>query len=199
MKIFTAPLANLIDALKRLPGIGPKSAQRIAFFLLRADETYVRTLLHSVREARESVRLCEACNNYTDREICEICADRRRDSTTICVVEKPFDIAPIEKTGQYRGLYHVLHGVLSPIDGIGPEELRIQNLLPRLEENRVLEVIVATNPDVEGEATAIYLARLLKPLEIKVSRIALGLPVGSDLEFIDEVTIIRALQGRTPL
>ncbi|MBN2430084.1 MAG: recombination protein RecR [Acidobacteria bacterium] len=199
MKIFTAPLAHLIDALKRLPGIGPKSAQRIAFFLLRADGEYVQTLLHAIREARDSVRLCERCNNYTDREICEICADKRRDSTTICVVEKPFDIAPIEKTGQYRGLYHVLHGVLSPIDGVGPEDLRIKNLLPRLGENQVIEVIVATNPDVEGEATAIYLAKLLKPLEIKVSRIALGLPVGSDLEFIDEVTIIRALQGRTPL
>jgi recombination protein RecR len=199
MKIFTAPLSNLIDALKRLPGIGPKSAQRLAFFMLRADDAYIQTLLHSVREARESIRLCDKCNNYTDRPTCDICADPRRDATTICVVEKPFDIAPIEKTGQYRGVYHVLHGVLSPIDGIGPEDLRIKNLLPRLGENQVAEVIVATNPDVEGEATAIYLAKLLKPLEIKVSRIALGLPVGSDLEFIDEVTIIRALQGRTPL
>jgi len=199
MNIFTAPLANLIDVLKRLPGIGPKSAQRIAFFLLRADEEYARILLRTIQEARLLIRLCNQCNNYTEREKCEICSDPRRDQSTICIVEKPFDIAPIEKTGHYHGTYHVLHGVLSPIDGMGPEDLKLQNIFPRLQDHQIQEVIIATNPDVEGEATAIYVANLLKPLEIKVSRIALGLPVGSDLEFIDEVTIIRALEGRTLL
>lgn len=199
MQVFTAPLNDLIDVLKRLPGIGSKSAQRIAFYLLHADATYVRTLLETIKDARESIRMCRECNNYTNQERCEFCSDTRRDHTTVCVVEKPFDVAPIERTGQYKGTYHILHGVLSPIDGIGPDELRLTNLLERIKVHGVREVIVATNPDVEGEATAIYIAKLLKPLDIRVTRIALGLPVGSDIEYVDEVTITRALEGRTPL
>lgn len=199
MPLFTSPLEKLIDVLKRLPGIGPKSAQRIAFFILRADDAYIEAFLDAVRLTRQTVRLCVTCNNYTDRERCEICTDQRRDPTLVCVVEKPFDISAIEKTGQFRGRYHVLHGVLSPIDGIGPDDLKISNLFDRLRPDGIREIIVATDPDVEGEATAIYLSKLFKPLDIRVSRIALGLPVGSGLEYADEVTIIRALEGRTPL
>lgn len=199
MSLFAEPLTHLIDALRRLPGIGAKSAQRLAFFLLRAEPAYVDALVAALQAARGGLRLCPGCNNYTHLALCDLCDSPKRDRALVCVVERPFDIAPIEATGHYQGLYHVLHGALSPIDGIGPDDLRLDNLLVRLRTDPVQEVIVATNPTVEGEATAIYLARLLKPLDVKVSRIALGLPVGSDLEFADEVTITRAMEGRTPL
>lgn len=199
MGIFTAPLERLMDLLKRLPGIGPKSAQRIAFFLLRSDPLYIQQLLESVQDARRLIQLCQYCNNYTSREICEICSDARREQSIICIVEKPFDIAAVERSGQFHGTYHVLHGALSPIDGIGPDDLKLTGLFQRIKNHPVRELIVATDPDVEGEATAIYLAKLFKPLEIRVSRIALGLPVGTDLEYADEVTVGRALEGRTPL
>jgi len=199
MTPFTEPLGRLIEALKRLPGIGPKSAQRLAFFLLQADLDYVINLSQAISEARQKIRLCDACNNYTDGDICGICADPRRDQGVICVVEKPFDIAALEKSARFRGIYHGLHGSLSPINGIGPEELKLANLMARVRRIPPQEVILATNPDVEGEATAIYLARLLQPLGIATSRIALGLPMGSNLEYADEVTIQRALDGRTPL
>lgn len=199
MTQYTEPLADLIDVLKRLPGIGAKSAQRIAFYLLRAEPAYIDALVQAVQSTRQSVQLCPRCNNYTHRPLCQICTAARRDHSVICVVEKPFDIPPIERSGHFNGTYHVLHGALSPINGVGPDDLKIGNLLSRLKPEGVQEVIVATNPDVEGEATAIYLSRLLKPLEVRVSRIALGLPVGSSLEYADEVTISRALDGRTPL
>jgi recombination protein RecR len=199
MNAFTEPLEKMMEVLKRLPGIGPKSAQRIAFFLLQCEEEYIRTLLQSISDARFTIRLCRQCNNYTNADRCEICADPRRDHSTICVVERPFEIAAIEKSRHFRGTYHVLHGALSPINGIGPDELKLANLLSRLHPEHVTEVIIATNPDVEGEATALYLAQLIKPLQVKVSRIALGLPMGSNLEYADEITITRALEGRTIL
>jgi recombination protein RecR len=199
MNAFTEPLEKMMEVLKRLPGIGPKSAQRIAFFLLQCEEEYIRTLLQSISDARFTIRLCGQCNNYTNADRCEICADPRRDHSTICVVERPFEIAAIEKSRHFRGAYHVLHGALSPINGIGPDELKLANLLSRLQPQHVTEVIIATNPDVEGEATALYLAQLIKPLQVKVSRIALGLPMGSNLEYADEITITRALEGRTIL
>ncbi|MBP7868171.1 MAG: recombination protein RecR [Acidobacteria bacterium] len=199
MSRFTDPLEKLMEALRRLPGIGAKSAQRIAFHLLKADGAYIGALQESITDVREKVRLCAECHSYTDREVCEICADPARDHRLVCVVEKPFDIAAIEKSGRYTGTYHVLHGVLSPIDGIGPDQLRLGNLPDRIRRHEVTELIVATNPDVEGEATALYLARLVRPLGTLVSRIALGLPVGSELEFADDVTIARAMEGRTRL
>lgn len=199
MNLYTEPLGRLIEALKRLPGIGPKSAQRLAFFLLQADLDYVGALSQAIIEARQKIRLCDECNNYTDGERCDICTDPRRDQGLICVVEKPFDIAAIEKCARFRGTYHVLHGALSPISGIGPDELKLANLMARVRRAPPQEVILATNPDVEGEATALYLARLLHPLGVKTSRIALGLPMGSNLEYADEITIQRALDGRTLL
>ncbi|HOB51270.1 MAG TPA: recombination mediator RecR [Acidobacteriota bacterium] len=199
MNPYSEPLADLIDVLKRLPGIGAKSAQRIAFYMLRAEPAYIDALVQAIQSTRQSVQLCPRCNNYTNLPVCDICAAARRDHAVICVVEKPFDIPAIERSGHFHGTYHVLHGALSPINGIGPDDLKITNLLSRLKDEHVQEVIVATNPDVEGEATAIYLSRLLKPLDVRVSRIALGLPVGSSLEYADEVTISRALDGRTPL
>jgi recombination protein RecR len=199
MNAFTEPLEKLMEVLKRLPGIGPRSAQRIAFYLLQCEEDYIRTLLQTVSDARFTIRLCGQCNNYTNADLCEICSDPRRDRTTICVVERPFEIAAIEKSRHYRGLYHVLHGALSPINGIGPDELKLSNLLSRLSPGNIQEIIVATNPDVEGEATALYLAQLIKPLAVKVSRIALGLPMGANLEYADEITITRALEHRTAL
>lgn len=198
MTLFTPPIERLIDLLRRLPGIGPKSAQRMAFHLLRAGDEYAEALAAALTDVRQSVHLCQRCNAYTVDEICEICQDGERDAGLVCVVERPFDVAAFERTRQYRGLYHVLHGTLSPIDGIGPDDLKLRNLLDRVKNGEVREVIVATNPDVEGEATAIYLARTLKPLEVTVTRLALGLPVGSDLEYTDELTLARALDGRTP-
>jgi recombination protein RecR len=199
--LFAEPIQRLIDELSRLPGIGPKSAQRVAFFLLKSSESDARRLADVIEEVKAKVRLCALCFNVSDQEICEYCRDPRRDGSILCAVQDPPDIVAIERTREYRGLYHVLQGAISPIEGIGPEDLRVAELLDRIKsppEDRpqVEEVIVATNPNIEGEATAMYLGRLLGPLGIKVTRLASGLPVGGDLEYADEVTLGRALEGR---
>ena len=191
----------MIDELSRLPGIGPKSAQRVAFYLLKSTPQDARRLASAIVEAKDKVRLCQICFNLADEDLCVYCQDSRRDATVICVVQEPPDIIAIERTREFRGLYHVLQGAISPIEGIGPEDLRVSELLERLKEGAssgatVAEVIVATNPNIEGEATAMYLARLLQPLGIRITRLASGLPVGGDLEYADEVTLGRALEGR---
>jgi recombination protein RecR len=196
MSDYAEPIARLIEELCKLPGIGSKSAQRLAYSILRRPAADAERLSSAILEVKEKIRYCSRCNNFSDRDTCRYCANPGRSQETICVVEEPSDILAIEKTREYHGLYHVLHGVLSPINGIGPEDLRLKNLLERLREGTVREVIVATNPNVEGEATAIYIARLLKPIGVRVSRIALGVPVGSDLEFADEVTMSKALEHR---
>jgi recombination protein RecR len=196
MKDFAEPLARLIDELKRLPGIGLKSAQRIAFHLERAPRKDAERLAAAILDAKDKIRLCRLCNNLTEQDPCEYCTDPRRDPEVICVVETPYNVIAIEKTREYRGLYHVLHGALSPLQGIGPDQLKLKNLVERLKGGRVKELIVATNPNVEGEATAIYLSKLLKPLGLKVTRIGMGVPVGSELEFADEVTMLKAMEGR---
>lgn len=188
-----------MEELARLPGIGPKTAQRLAFHLLKIETTDARRLADSIIEMKATVRFCEKCFNFSIDELCEFCADSRRDASIICVVEEPPDIVSVERTGQFRGRYHVLGGAISPIDGIGPDNLHIKQLLSRIPEDSVEEVIVATNPNVEGEATAMYLGRLIVPLGVKVTRIASGLPVGGDLEYADEVTLGRALEGRHEL
>ncbi len=193
------PIQRLTDAFRKLPGIGPKSAQRMVFHLLRQTEGQVRELAEALIELKTAIRLCSICNHVTDRDPCRLCDDPNRDVRTLCVVEEPFNVLSIEKSGSYRGLYHVLHGAISPINGIGPEDLKIRNLLPRLADGRVQEVIIATNPTAEGEATALYLSRLLKPLGVRVTRIGLGIPMGSDLEYADGLTITRALAGRSNL
>ncbi|HSJ90585.1 MAG TPA: recombination mediator RecR [Ilumatobacter sp.] len=193
---YTPPVQALIDELGRLPGIGPKSAQRIAFHLLKVPVEDATRLATAIREAKEKVRFCERCFNVSEGALCGFCADDRRDSTIICVVEESRDIVAIEKTGEFRGRYHVLLGAMSPLEGIGPEQLKIRELLGRLGPEGVEEVIVCTNPNTEGEVTAMYLARMLKPLGLKVTRIASGLPVGGDLEYADELTLGRALEGR---
>lgn len=190
------PLANLYEQLRRLPGIGSKTAMRLAYHIIDMPTEDVRQLAAALHGAKESIHYCRCCYNLTDGELCEICSDNGRDRFTICVVEQPQDIAAMERSRGYRGLYHVLHGVLSPLDGIGPENLRIRELFQRLQRESISEIIIATNSDVEGEATAAYLAQLLKPVGIKVSRIAHGLPVGGDLEYADEVTLSRALENR---
>jgi recombination protein RecR len=187
---------SLVDELGRLPGIGPKSAQRIAFYLLKAAPEDAKRLAKAVVEAKERVSWCRRCFNFAEGELCVYCRDDRRDSSVLCVVEEPRDIVAVERTQEYRGRYHVLLGAISPIEGIGPEQLKIRELLARVGDEGVQEVILATNPNIEGEATAMYLARLLKPLGLRVTRIASGLPVGGDLEYADEVTLGRALEGR---
>ncbi len=193
---FAKPVAILIRELNKLPGIGPKSAQRLAFHLLNSKEADVQTLVNAIIEAKREIRLCSKCTNLTDQDPCVICADTKRDNNIICVVENPRDVAALERTREYRGLYHVLHGVLSPMDNVGPEKLKIKELLQRLNELEIKELVLATNLTVEGEATSMYLARLVQPLGIKVTRIAHGLPVGGDLEYADEITIAKALEGR---
>jgi recombination protein RecR len=193
---YTAPVQSLIDELGRLPGIGPKSAQRIAFHLLKLSSEDANRLAHAIREAKEKVRFCERCFNVADAPLCPICADDRRDATVVCVVEESRDIVAIERTGEFRGRYHVLLGAMSPLEGIGPEQLKIRELLNRIIPEGIEEVIVCTNPNTEGEVTAMYLARMLKPLGLTVTRIASGLPVGGDLEYADELTLGRALEGR---
>lgn len=194
---YTAePIARLIEELNKLPGIGPKSAQRLTFYLLRAPAEQVQALAEAIKAIKERLRLCSICLNITDSDPCTICSDPERDRTQICVVEEPIDILPLERTKKYRGLYHVLHGVIAPSEGIGPEELKIRELLVRLQNSQVNEVILATNPNLEGEATAMYLQRLIAPLGIKVTRLARGLPYGGDLEYADDVTLSRALEGR---
>ena len=192
-------LERLIANLAKLPGLGRKSASRIAYFLLRADSSFVQALSSDLRDLKERIKNCPICGNYTEETPCGICADAGRDRSLLCVVEEPKDILSLEATREYRGLYHVLMGVLSPIDGVGPEDLRIRKLLERLKEGSVREIVLATNPTVEGDTTALYLAEQLKGLPVKVSRLALGLPVGGDLEYADRLTLARALEGRQTL
>ena len=194
--VYTQPVQALIDELGKLPGIGPKSAQRIAFYLLKAPGEDVGRLAAAITEAKARVRFCVRCWNVADAELCPICADERRDPSVLCVVEESRDIVAIEKTGEFNGRYHVLLGAMSPLDGIGPEQLKIKELFARLEPEGVREVILCTNPNTEGEVTAMYLARQLRPLGLKVTRLASGLPVGGDLEYADELTLGRALEGR---
>ena len=197
--MYDGAVADLIDELGRLPGIGPKSAQRIAFYLLQADPADVRRLADVLVTVKERVRFCMICGHVTEEETCRICRDPRRDPTALCVVEESKDVIAIEKTGEYRGRYHVLGGAISPIDGIGPDDLRIRELLARLADGEVTEIIIATDPNLEGDATATYLARLLTPMGLTVTRLASGLPVGGDLEYADEVTLGRAFAGRRRL
>jgi recombination protein RecR len=193
---YTVPVQTLIDQLGRLPGIGPKSAQRIAFHLLKLPTEDVRRLASAILDAKERVRFCSICFNFAEGDLCPICADPRRDASVICVVEESRDIIALERTGEFRGRYHVLLGVMNPIEGIGPEQLKIRELITRLSVEEITEVIVCTNPNTEGEVTASYLSRLLKPFDITVTRPASGLPVGGDLEYADELTLGRALSGR---
>jgi len=193
---YPAPVTRLIDELRKLPGIGPKSAQRIAFHFLRGTREDASRLSEAIATLLDGIRSCSICYAVTDQEVCAYCTDPARSDKTICVVEEPHDVVAIEKTRDFRGRYHVLHGSLSPLQGIGPDELRITGLLDRVRAGAVEEVILATSPTVEGEATAVYLARLLKPLGVRVTRIAMGVPVGSDLEWADEVTMAKSLEGR---
>ncbi len=196
MEPLAGPVARLIEAFSRLPGIGPKTAARLTFYLLRAPEDVALELAEALRDLKTRITFCERCHHITETSPCPICLDETRDRGIICVVEEPLDVLAIERTGGYRGLYHVLHGVISPVDGIGPDDLKIADLLARLEREPVREVVLATNPNLEGEATATYLARLLEPFDVRVTRLARGLPVGGDLEYADEVTLARALEGR---
>ncbi|MFM8862416.1 MAG: recombination mediator RecR [Acidimicrobiia bacterium] len=196
MSVYAGPVQDLIDELGRLPGVGPKSAQRIAFHLLKLPTQDALRLASAIAVVKERVAFCTTCFNIAEGDHCGICADDRRDAHVVCVVEEPRDIVAVEKTGEYRGRYHVLQGAISPIEGIGPEQLRVAELLGRIEPEGIEEVILCTNPNIEGEATAMYLGRLLKPLGIRVTRIASGLPVGGDLEYADELTLGRALEGR---
>ena len=196
MPDFAEPLARLIAEFKHLPGIGQKSAQRLAFHVLRAGRDDAERLSQAILDVKDKLGLCRICNNISDSDLCTYCADTNRDPRVVCVVEEPHNIVGIETTRQFEGRYHVLHGALSPLRGIGPESLKLKNLVERIGEGEIQEVIVATNPTTEGEATAVYLARLLKPLGVKVTRIGMGIPVGSDLEFADEVTISKAMEGR---
>lgn len=193
---FTQPVANLVNELRKIPGIGTKSAQRIAFYLLKTDKDKVMALSDSINNAMEKTRFCKICNNITEFEICEICEGKSRDITKICVVEEPFNILSIERTGLYKGMYHVLSGNLSPIRGIGPDELKINSLERRLNSGKIEEVIIATSPTVEGNATAIYIFDLLKKKNVKITRIAMGLPIGADLDYVDSVTIAKSFEGR---
>ena len=196
MRVYARPLARLIEQLERLPGIGPKSAQRLAFHLLRVSRDETQQLANAIIDAKERTRSCATCFNFTEEPECPICADPRRDRSQLCVVADARDLSAMENTGEYHGVYHVLQGLLSPMDDIGPEDLRIKELLARLRSGEATEVIMALNPVVEGDATAMYLAGLIKPLGIKVTRIALGLPVGGDLDYADQMTVTRALEGR---
>lgn len=196
MAEFAEPLARLIQECKRLPGIGQKSAQRIAFHLLRTPREDAQNLAQAILDIKDKLGICTCCNNISDGELCLYCRDPHREHAQICVVEEAHNIPPIESTHAFRGLYHVLHGTISPLRGIGPEQLHIKGLVDRLRQNQIEEVILATNPTVEGEATAVYLSRLLKPLGPRITRIAMGIPVGSDLEFADEVTMSRSLENR---
>lgn len=199
MPDYAEPLERLIQQLKKLPGIGAKSAQRLAFDILRRGRQDAGQLAQAVLDVTEKMGFCSVCNNITDRDPCHFCSDSSRDPKLLCVVEQPQNILAVEKTRQYSGSYHVLLGALSPLSGVGPDQLRIKSLVERLKAGTIAEVIVATNPNVEGEATAVYLAKLLKPLGVRVTRIALGVPVGSDLEYTDEVTMLKAIEGRREL
>jgi len=193
---YPEPVARLIDALQRLPGIGPKTAQRLTFYMLKRPHDEVRELGEALFAVKEKITYCRTCFNVTDEDPCRICDDPRRDPHVLCVVEEPNDLLAMERTGEYKGRYHVLLGALSPLDGVGPDDLKIRELLARLDGQETTEVILATNPNVEGEATALYLAKLLRPLAVRITRIARGLPVGGDLEYADQVTLSKALEGR---
>src|SRR3989440_8242810 len=199
MAKFAEPMARLIDELKKLPGVGAKSAQRMAFHILRSGAEDADALASAIRNLKEKLHLCSACNNITDIDPCTYCSNPTRNQRLVCVVEEPTNIAAVEKTRHYNGVYHVLHGAISPLHGVGPEQLRIPSLLKRLENGAVDEVIIATNPTLEGEATAVYLTSLIKRPGVKVTRIATGIPAGSDIEYADEVTILKALEGRREL
>ncbi len=196
MPDFAAPLQRLIDEFRRLPGIGQKSAQRLAFYVLRSPRDIAAALAWALTDVKDNLGCCAECNNISDAELCPYCRDPKRDRSSICVVEEPHGILPVETTRSFHGLYHVLHGAISPLRGIGPEQLKIKGLLDRIANGDVKEIILANNPTVEGEATAVYLSRLLKPLGVRVTRIAMGIPVGSDLEFADEVTMLKSLENR---
>lgn len=199
MRYYAKPLNKLINELSKLPGIGGKTAQRLAFHILSMDDRDVLALSDAIRTAKSSMRYCSVCGNLTDEDPCAICSDESRDISTICVVESSKDVIAMEKIREYRGYYHVLHGAISPMDGIGPEDINLKSLIERLRDERIKEVIIATNPNIEGEATAMYIARLIKPSGIRVSRIAHGIPVGGDLEYADEVTLLKAVEGRHEL
>jgi len=193
---YIEPIAKLINELSKLPGIGNRTAQRLAFYIINMSSDDVDNLARAISEAKEKIMYCNICNNISDSNICSICGSKTRDHGTICVVEQPRDVIAMEKTREYKGVYHVLHGAISPMEGIGPEDIKIKELLGRLEDGEIKEVILATDPDVEGEATAVYISKLLKPLGIKTTRLAHGIPVGGDLEYADEVTLSKALEGR---
>ena len=199
MSFFPASLENLVDKFASLPGIGRKSAQRLAFHILSLPDTEAQSFADAIVSAKKSVHCCKVCQNLTEGEICQICASDTRDKSTVCVVSEPRDVLSIERGREYNGTYHVLHGVLSPMSHVGPDDIRIKELLVRVAENDIQEVIMATNPDTEGEATAMYLSRLLKPFNVKVTRLAYGIPVGSNLEFADDATLNRAIEGRTEM
>jgi recombination protein RecR len=194
--VYEGPVQDLIDELGHLPGVGPKGAQRIAFYLLAADPEDVRRLVGALTEVKDKVRFCTICGNVAEQEQCRVCRDPRRDLSVICVVEEPKDVVAIERTREFRGRYHILGGAISPIEGVGPDDLRIRELMVRLADDAITELIIATDPNLEGEATATYLARLIKPMGLRVTRLASGLPVGGDLEYADEVTLGRAFEGR---
>ncbi len=194
MSVYIEPLAKLVNAFSKLPGIGGKTALRLAYHIISAPQEDVDELKTALTEVKQKIKYCSVCGNFSENDLCDICKDTRRDNSVICVVKDPRDVIAMEKTGTYRGVYHVLHGTISPIDNIGPDDIRIKELLSRL--NDVNEIILATNPDVEGDATAVYIARLLKPFNIKTTRIAHGIPIGGDLEYIDEVTLSKAIDGR---
>ncbi|MGI6586421.1 MAG: recombination protein RecR [Gracilibacteraceae bacterium] len=196
MSLYAAPIAKLIDELSKLPGVGNKTAQRLAFHILNMSFEDVEKLSVSIINAKKNIKYCKICCNITDSDVCSICSNTKRDGSVICVVEDPKDVVAMEKTREFKGLYHVLNGAISPMEGIGPEEIKIKELLKRVADNEIKEIILATNPNIEGEATAMYISKLLKPVGIKVTRIAHGVPVGGDLEYADEVTLMKALEGR---
>ncbi len=196
---YPEPIGRLIETFQKLPGVGPKTAQRLALFVLKLPREEVEAMARSMVEAREKTRYCSVCGNFSEGEVCAVCRDTRRDTSVICVVQDPRDVLAMERMREFRGVYHVLGGAISPIDGVGPDQLRIRQLLERVRAGKVSELIMATNPNVEGEATALYLARLIKALGVRVTRIAHGIPVGGDLEYADEVTLSRALEGRREL
>lgn len=199
MKHYARPLSNLIGELSKLPGIGGKTAQRLAFHILSQDDRDAFALAEAILDAKKNMKYCSVCGNLTDVDPCSICADPARDQSVICVVESPRDVSAMERIKEFQGLYHVLHGAISPMDGIGPEDINLKQLIVRLQQNEVREVILATNPNIEGEATAMYTARLIKPAGIRVTRIAHGVPVGGDLEYADEITLSKAMEGRREL
>ena len=199
MRLFSPPVMRLIECFERLPGVGRKSAQRLAFHVIGLADDEAEGFANAILEAKKTVKYCKKCQNITDSEVCEVCGNPSRDPATICVIASPQDVAAIERTREYKGFYHVLHGVISPLSNIGPDEIRIKELIARLSDGAVSEVIMATNPDTEGEATAVYISRLIKPLGVKVTRLAYGVPVGGHLQYADEVTLARAIEGRREL